>query len=140
MAALPAVAWLPPPPLAAAAAGALLPRRARGQPAAAAAAGAPSAQPRELRLDCEGESLAVGGPAPAGVIPECEWLGVPFNCKQGDCGHCRVKILKGADALTTPTEKELAYFGGRERMGPLRLACQLRLCGRAEIERVSGST
>ena len=97
---------------------------------------AAAALPMKVALRCEGEKLEVR--PLTSIVKEAEWLGVPFNCKEGICGHCRVKVIKG-DNLTPFTEQEKAYFG--KAISPnKRLACQLKLTGDAEIERISLST
>eukprot|EP00755_Sulcionema_specki_P017457 Sspe_Gene.64422::Locus_38059_Transcript_1_1_Confidence_1.000_Length_452::g.64422::m.64422 len=96
--------------------------------------------PLAPRLLCEGEVLNIPRKAPAGIIPECEWLGVPFNCKNAECGHCRVKVLKGIENLLPAGSKERKFFG-KDFTPSLRLACQAKLQGGdVEIERVSIST
>eukprot|EP01059_Diplonema_ambulator_P035260 TRINITY_DN8229_c0_g1_i1.p1 TRINITY_DN8229_c0_g1~~TRINITY_DN8229_c0_g1_i1.p1 ORF type:complete len:111 (+),score=22.98 TRINITY_DN8229_c0_g1_i1:76-408(+) len=91
--------------------------------------------PPTVKLQCEGEELHVQ-PLKK-IIKEAEWLGVPFNCKNAECGHCRVSVLKGR--VTDPNEKEKRYFG-KDFSKDLRLACQMKLWGDTEIERVSLST
>eukprot|EP01060_Flectonema_neradi_P033310 TRINITY_DN5566_c0_g1_i1.p1 TRINITY_DN5566_c0_g1~~TRINITY_DN5566_c0_g1_i1.p1 ORF type:complete len:116 (+),score=15.63 TRINITY_DN5566_c0_g1_i1:97-444(+) len=92
--------------------------------------------PSKVNLRCEGESLKV---LPrSSIIKEAEWLGVPFNCKEGICGHCRVSVLN-KNSVTPFTEQEKAYFG-KAISSKKRLACQLKLTGDTEIERISLST
>ena len=58
------------------------------------------------------------------IIDACEQMGVPFACKDGVCGTCRIDILSGAENLTDLTEQEKA-MGGCDR--DHRLACQCRI-------------
>lgn len=54
--------------------------------------------------------------------------GIPFRCASGNCGTDRVRVLEGAEHLSTPRRRE------RERLGELlhqgyRLACQTYVGG-----------
>eukprot|EP01064_Diplonema_japonicum_P033998 TRINITY_DN6880_c0_g3_i1.p1 TRINITY_DN6880_c0_g3~~TRINITY_DN6880_c0_g3_i1.p1 ORF type:complete len:117 (+),score=28.97 TRINITY_DN6880_c0_g3_i1:65-415(+) len=88
-----------------------------------------------VKLLCEDEELRV---APLKkIIKDAEWLGVPFNCKNAECGHCRVTVKR--DRLVQASEKEKKYFG-KDFRKDVRLACQMKLWGDTEIERISLST
>lgn len=53
---------------------------------------------------------------------------VPYSCRTATCGTCRVEVLQGADALSTPDQFELEVleiFG--DTPGKVRLCCQARL-------------
>ena len=54
----------------------------------------------------------------------CEELGVPFGCRSGICGTCRVDIIDGNDNLSELTWEEIA-MGDRNRKQ--RLACQAKI-------------
>lgn len=59
---------------------------------------------------------------------------IPFDCRGGACGTCLVRVVAGADNLSPPTDVEvimLEELGATS--GDLRLACQLRLLGAAEL-------
>ena len=53
----------------------------------------------------------------------CEELGIPFGCKQGRCGTCRIKVIRGIENLFEKNEKEndMALEEGE------RLTCQCRI-------------
>ena len=48
-------------------------------------------------------------------------LGVPFGCRQGICGTCKIEILEGEENLDELNEQEVA-MGDRDKKH--RLACQ----------------
>jgi len=50
-----------------------------------------------------------------------ETLGIPFGCKQGICGTCKIEILEGSENLDDLNEQEVA-MGDRDKTH--RLACQ----------------
>lgn len=53
--------------------------------------------------------------------------GIPFSCRDANCGTCRLEVLEG-EALCEPADEDerslLAHLGNRPRM---RLGCQLVL-------------
>lgn len=53
-----------------------------------------------------------------------EKFNIPFGCKDGICGTCRIKITEGADNLTEKNEKEKDMFSDEL---DVRLACQCRI-------------
>ena len=46
---------------------------------------------------------------------------------KGTCGKCKVKVQKGVEGLTHPTEKELKHLSEEELTQSFRLACQTPL-------------
>ncbi|MGB8225143.1 MAG: 2Fe-2S iron-sulfur cluster-binding protein [Polyangiales bacterium] len=53
---------------------------------------------------------------------------VPYSCRAATCGTCRVQVLEGGDALSTPDTYELEVleiFG--DTPDKVRLSCQTRL-------------
>ncbi|RMD45576.1 ferredoxin [Candidatus Pacearchaeota archaeon] len=66
------------------------------------------------------------------IISACEELGIPFSCKDGVCGTCLIKVIKGEDNLSEPNDKEEAFgLSGKKE----RLACQCKIKkGEVEIE------
>jgi ferredoxin len=55
------------------------------------------------------------------VKPAAEKLGIPFGCRQGICGTCKIEVLEGSENLDELNEQEEA-MGDRDRTH--RLACQ----------------
>ncbi len=52
----------------------------------------------------------------------CEELGVPFDCRQGSCGTCKITV-EGGENLSNLTEMEELMGMDEEH----RLACQCRI-------------
>ncbi len=57
------------------------------------------------------------------IFKICEQDGVPFECNNGVCGSCHIKILEGEENLSDLTEEELDL--GMDKSN--RLACQCRI-------------
>ena len=49
---------------------------------------------------------------------------IPFGCKDGLCGTCRIKVLEGNKNLTEKNEKEEDMFPNQPN---IRLACQCKI-------------
>ena len=56
----------------------------------------------------------------AGIQKACEVLGVPFGCRSGYCGTCKITILSGNLSPLTSEEDDM----GRDLQH--RLACQCK--------------
>jgi 2Fe-2S ferredoxin len=55
---------------------------------------------------------------------------VPYSCRAATCGTCRVEVVEGGAALSTPDEFELEVldiFG--DTPDKVRLCCQTKLVG-----------
>ncbi len=61
-------------------------------------------------------------------------LSLPFGCKDGRCGTCRVKILKGKKDLNALTQIEKNTLQRIGEIKKYRLACQVKVLGNIEIE------
>ena len=51
----------------------------------------------------------------------------------GICARCRVRVLAGADSLSTPTSIELRFGGARGFTTDERMACQAVVRGDCEV-------
>jgi len=58
---------------------------------------------------------------------------IPYSCRAATCGTCRVEVVAGGEALSTPDEFELEVleiFG--DTPDRVRLCCQARIVGGAD--------
>ena len=53
----------------------------------------------------------------------CEELGVPFGCRAGVCGACKIDVIEGVENLIELTQEEIEM----ERDKNHRLACQTKI-------------
>ncbi|HEY8345710.1 MAG TPA: 2Fe-2S iron-sulfur cluster binding domain-containing protein [Symbiobacteriaceae bacterium] len=60
-------------------------------------------------------------------------VAVKWDCKNGVCDTCKVRVLKGMENLTPPTEAEENMLGDLLAQG-YRLCCQVTANGPCEIE------
>ncbi len=81
-------------------------------------------KPYDLSL-YEGENL-LDGALERGVELE-------YSCKQGKCDSCTVRVVKGGENLTEPTQGEKNVLGELLEQGK-RLSCQAYVKGPVEIE------
>ena len=73
-------------------------------------------------IEIDGQKKEVKDGAP--IADACEELGVPFACKDGVCGTCKVDVLEGADNLSQLTGQEKEMDGMDKTH---RLACQCKI-------------
>lgn len=60
---------------------------------------------------------------------------IPFRCKQGICGTCKVKVISGLDNLSLPTTEEKEFLQKLNCHEPdIRLACQVKAINHIKIE------
>lgn len=87
----------------------------------------------KLTFDDIGITLNV----PVGVrvieISEKVDSGVIYGCREGDCGTCMMKVIKGWENLSTPSvvEDKILRENGAQRHN--RLACQAQVLGDVTI-------
>lgn len=65
------------------------------------------------------------------ILDHAQQLGVAIDCEDGvgECGKCVVRVERGAEALSPPTEAEKGFDLGNAE----RLACQARVVSGADI-------
>jgi len=51
----------------------------------------------------EGEREVEDG---SGIKDACDELGIPFGCRQGNCGTCKSDIIEGGENLSEKNDKE----------------------------------
>lgn len=56
-----------------------------------------------------------------------------YSCKQGKCDTCKVRVLKGSENLTEPTEGERQVLGEEGLAEGFRLSCQAHVKGPVEV-------
>ena len=59
------------------------------------------------------------------IRDKCEEMGVPFGCKDGECGCCRILVEEGVENLSPKNEKEKKVLGNDDSKE--RLACQTKI-------------
>lgn len=63
-----------------------------------------------------------------------EILGIPFSCKNGVCGTCIVKVVKGAEHLGERNERERNTLEMFDAGPEHRLSCQCHVHGDVELD------
>jgi len=75
-------------------------------------------------------ALNVGAGSTLQDIVERAGSGLPFGCRDGECGTCVVEILSGMEFLNAKNAKEekvLAAVEAIDLKPNMRLACQLKV-------------
>jgi ferredoxin len=71
------------------------------------------------------------------LIDDREGVGFPLSCRGGNCGVCRVHVLRGADLLEPASRRERETLRSAHAADDERLGCQLNLapdaCGELEL-------
>jgi ferredoxin len=86
--------------------------------------------PTVIFVNCYGQSQTVQAPDGGALIKLCDDVDspVPFHCRRGNCGTCRIAVLDGEDELLPADARErsvLNVFGLSPRTH--RLACQVQM-------------
>ncbi|MFP5391872.1 MAG: 2Fe-2S iron-sulfur cluster-binding protein [Gammaproteobacteria bacterium] len=95
--------------------------------------------PTVIFVDHLGQEQTVAGAEGGSLLKLCEKADgpVPFHCRRGNCGTCRVELLEGGEALLPPAVHErrvLEIFGHAPHTH--RLACQAQVGAGAGVVRV----
>ena len=63
---------------------------------------------------------------------------IPFRCKQGICGSCRIEVISGQEFLSPASKTEIDFLNKLgDTPGSIRLACQVDVAGSVNIRRTS---
>jgi len=84
------------------------------------------------RVEIANDFLAINVKAGATIqdIVEAAGSGLPFGCRDGECGTCVVEVLQGMEYLSEKTAKEEKVLKEVEATNPaknLRLSCQMKV-------------
>jgi uncharacterized 2Fe-2S/4Fe-4S cluster protein (DUF4445 family) len=99
-----------------------------------------SSPPALARLDLQplGRRISVGAGSTVLAAAQSAGAGIIAICGgSGKCGTCRVRLVRGT--LTPPTDAEVSVLGAGALADGMRLACQARLAGDAEVDVPAGS-
>ena len=82
-----------------------------------------------VRLD---SGASIDCPLGGRLIDACDegGLGVPFGCRAGTCGTCRVAVLEGVEYVSAADEAERAALDALEAGPRDRLACRIVIANR----------
>jgi ferredoxin len=82
-----------------------------------------------IRIFPHGAELVGVGPARLlDLIDDREGVGLPVSCRGGNCGICRVRVLRGAELLEQASRRERETLHFAQARAEERLGCQLSLC------------
>ena len=62
-------------------------------------------------------------------------LDLPFGCRTGTCGCCRIRIHEGLDRISAPDGAERAFLAALHAPPEDRLACAVRVDGDLALRR-----
>jgi ferredoxin len=84
------------------------------------------------RVEIANDFLAINVKPGATIqdIIEQAGSGLPFGCRDGECGTCVVEVLQGMEYLSERTAKEEKVLKEVEATNPaknLRLSCQMKV-------------
>ncbi len=80
--------------------------------------------------------LTVSVPVGVRVIEISEKVGsgLIYGCREGDCGTCLMKVISGADNLSTPSVVEEKVLRDNHAGRDTRLACQAQVLGDVTVK------
>lgn len=67
-------------------------------------------------------------------------LHIEWGCENGECGMCQVRVLRGVENLSKPTDNEVDVLTWDKLDEGVRLACQCRVLGPIEVRHPPGKT
>ena len=82
------------------------------------------------------EGLLVEAPVGASLRDVAERSGadIPFGCRSGSCGTCRVRVVRGLGACSPMTAEDRDFLAGLGAPADQRLACRVAVRGDVDIE------
>ena len=82
------------------------------------------------------EELLVEAPAGTSLLAIADASGadITFGCRNGSCGTCRVRVLRGLAGCSPMGPEERDFLRGMEAPADQRLACQVCVRGEVDIE------
>ena len=82
------------------------------------------------------EDLLVEAPLGTSLqaIADASGADLTFGCRNGSCGTCRVRVLRGLEHCAPPGPEERDFLLGMDAPPDQRLACQVTVGGTLEIE------
>ncbi|MBP6218494.1 MAG: (2Fe-2S)-binding protein [Oligoflexales bacterium] len=82
------------------------------------------------------DNLTLDVPEGKALIDVCEDVdtSILFGCRDGACGACMIRVLKGSENLSKMQESERDFLETMAAEKNERLACQCKVHGDAEIE------
>lgn len=90
----------------------------------------------EIKIDHRGETYSVRLRRGLGlqVLANRPNQPIEFDCRKSDCGICIVRVLKGMEHLTEPTEREKDFLRAMHADPEERLCCQARVFGDCHLK------
>lgn len=67
-------------------------------------------------------------------VAEPVGAGIPFGCKENDCGDCLVEVLEGGENLSVPSALEAGLLRKKSARPGQRLACQAMVLGDVTVK------
>jgi ferredoxin len=82
------------------------------------------------------EDLLVEAPPGTSLqdVADASGADITFGCRNGSCGTCRVRILRGGGNCSPMAREERDFLRGMEAPEDQRLACQIAILGDVEVE------
>ena len=78
--------------------------------------------------------------APLADIAAACGADIPFGCRTGSCGMCRVRVARGSEHCSPMSPEERAFLAALGAPPGHRLACLVRVEGDLEIDDLGTDT
>ena len=88
----------------------------------------------KVRIKTDNKTIEVADGA--ALIDMCEEndTSILFGCRDGACGACMIRVLKGSENISKMQDSERDFLETMAAEEDERLACQCRVSGDIEIE------